>query len=259
MNDSGLALFIRYPQPGLVKTRLAAVLGNEVAADLYGAFVLDLLDRLQGIRARILVFYDPLSIPQGRDPGQALREWLGNEQEFLPQSGGDLGERMENAFRQCFNLGLSRVALMGSDVPDYPPPLVSAALDELRRKDAVIGPALDGGYYLIGFSREKFLPGVFQGMDWGSSGVFARTMDLLQEAGLSILRLPDWIDVAPVRALNALWRMNRNSSFRESRTWKLLAGLEDMLTEYDREPAEILDEEGRPRDEARLPDLPENP
>lgn len=245
MSEGGIIVFVRYPEPGKVKTRLARDLGDEAAAELYSAFVKDTLEGLRQAEARRMVFYDPdLPSPEGAE--EAVREWLGPDEELFPQRGHDLGQRMEAAFRRAFALGLERVVIMGSDVPDFPGPLVGMAVDVLHRRDAVVGPAQDGGYYLIGFNRKAYMPEIFENMPWGTDQVYARTVKLLLHAGLEMTRLPEWNDVDTVRDLNVLWRLNKNSSFAHSRTYELLATRTSLLKDYDREAPETLDERGLP-------------
>ena len=81
---------------------------------------------------------------------------------------------MENAFQRCFADGFTAVVLIGSDIPDLPPEILAEAFAALDSRGAVIGPAVDGGYYLIGFTKEMFAPGVFEGISWSTEAVFRR-------------------------------------------------------------------------------------
>jgi rSAM/selenodomain-associated transferase 1 len=230
MNDTCVLLFVKYPEPGRVKTRLGEVIGNDVAADFYKRFVEDLLKGLATVQAALRICYLPV---EGHDVEARLRDWLGNDYAFFPQEGADLGERMKAAMQKAFADGFSRVVLMGSDIPDFPPELVQKALLDLDMKEAVIGPAYDGGYYLIGFRREFFFPEVFDGIVWGEADVFRPTMEHLRRKGLEVLRLPDWNDVDTIWDLNVLYRTNRNSSFRKSATFAKLREHNDIIRQYD--------------------------
>jgi len=134
-----------------------------------------------------------------------------------------VGERMENAFRQAFTRGFSRVVLIGSDIPDLPSPLINEALAALRMHDAVIGPARDGGYYLIGFRNDTFFPAVFSGIAWSTGAVFRSTMQAFGKAGQRVHELPLWQDVDTIEDLKDLAARSRRSAFSSSRTMSFLA------------------------------------
>ncbi len=189
METSALVMvFARLPEAGRVKTRLAASLGAGVAAGLYAAFVADLLARLRASGLRLSVGYSP------SEAGEAVGRWLPGTDLFA-QEGADLGERMKNAFMRAFAQGRQRVVLVGSDLPDLPARAFSRALEALETRDAVLGPARDGGYYLIGFTRRGFAPLVFSGPAWGGPDVLAHTQRLLSRAGASFSLLFPWSDV----------------------------------------------------------------
>lgn len=218
--DGALIFFCR--PPGRGKTRLAAVLGRPFAAGLYSCFLKDLSSALRGCGRRVLVFHSR--------PGSAagLRGLLGAGFSYLPQSGGDLGVRMRNAFRKVFSLGFSKAVLIGSDVPDLDAAELRNAFVSLGERGAVIGPALDGGYYLLGFRREAFNGGVFSGIDWGTARVFAQTMKRFKAAGCPPLigRLKSDIDT--FSDLKAFYERNAGSS-AAPRTMRELAGLEERF------------------------------
>ncbi len=219
-----IILFVKAPVRGQVKSRLAAsALGDDATLELYRNFCLDILDTLKqtGIPVRIC-YYPP-------DSGNAVAGWLGPGQQYLPQEGRDVGERMDNAFRQAFSRGFSRVLLIGSDIPDLPAPLFSDAMAALLTHDAVIGPARDGGYYLIGFRNDTFAPGVFSGIAWSTGAVFEQTMAAFAHAGRRVHELPLWQDVDTIEDLKDLAARNRRSAFRASRTMSFLAGIKDTL------------------------------
>jgi uncharacterized protein len=212
-----IILFVKAPVRGQVKSRLAAVLGDDTTRELYRNFCLDILDTLEqtGLPVRIC-YYPP-------DSGNAVAGWMGPGHEYLPQEGRDVGERMENAFRQAFSRGFSRAVLIGSDIPDLPAPFFSDAMAALLSYDAVIGPARDGGYYLIGFRNDTFLPGVFSGIPWSTGTVFRSTMHAFGQAGQRVHALPLWQDVDTMEDLKDLEVRNRRSPFRSSRTMSFLA------------------------------------
>jgi rSAM/selenodomain-associated transferase 1 len=216
-----ILLFIKAPARGQVKTRLAVALGEDAALELYQRFVQDILDTLEQTGIPVMICYHPPG------SGNAVAEWLGPGQQYLPQEGRDVGERMANAFRQAFTRGFSRVVLIGSDIPDLPAPLLNEAMAALLTHDSVIGPARDGGYYLIGFRHDTFFPGVFSGIAWSTGTVFCSTMQAFEKAGQQVHELPLRQDVDTIEDLKDLAARSRRSAFSSSRTMSFLAGLKD--------------------------------
>jgi rSAM/selenodomain-associated transferase 1 len=119
----------------------------------------------------------------------------------MPQAGEDLGERMKNGFVEALSMNFKRVVLIGSDIPDLPLEFIEEAFTSLQEKDAVIGPALDGGYYLIGFKKETFSPRVFEGIHWSTESVFEKTLKVLQQEGLTVHTLQPLRDIDTVEDL----------------------------------------------------------
>jgi rSAM/selenodomain-associated transferase 1 len=129
---------------------------------------------------------------------EGLKEWLGDQHHYIPQKGKDLGERMSNAFRKAFDTGFKRVVLVGSDIPDLPLEVIEEAFISLKEEDAAIGPAYDGGYYLIGFKEKTFSPQVFERMAWGTERVFEDTMKVLKNLNQRVHTLPYLRDIDTV-------------------------------------------------------------
>lgn len=187
-----LGVFGRRPEPGKVKSRLAAGFGPEAAAELYGAMLFDVLDTWDSPRVlapggrRVLV-YSP------EDAGPWFDARVPDSFALQPQADGDLGRRMHAFFAGEFEDGAARVVLIGSDSPTLDPSVVISAFLCLESRDVVLGPAADGGYYLIGCRRAA--PPVFDGVDWGTPRVLSQTVDRLRDTGLSLAVLPPWYDV----------------------------------------------------------------
>jgi len=230
---SSVLFFVRHPAAGQVKSRLAAVLGNDSALDLYRAFVQDMLDTIDGtgLACRICV-HPPDVLP-------SVSSWLGPHRRYLPQAGKDLGERMENAFRAIFAEGAASAVLIGSDLPDLPAGLMSEAIGSLERNGAVIGPAADGGYFLVGFRRDAFLPDIFREMPWSGPDLCGRTLERFREHRASVHLLPPWQDVDTVEDLRDLVRRNRASAFARSRTMVYLADRREMLPPQEDRDAQV--------------------
>ncbi|HEU6436835.1 MAG TPA: TIGR04282 family arsenosugar biosynthesis glycosyltransferase [Nitratidesulfovibrio sp.] len=236
MSDTCVLFFVKYPEPGTVKTRLAAVMGAEPAAAMYRHFVQDMLSELVQVKADLRICCDTDAMPGSpQDALAACKAWLGPQHVYQPQQGDDLGARMRTALADAYAAGYERVVVLGSDIPDFPHELAQKALDDLDLHDAVIGPAFDGGYYLIGFRRDRFLPGVFDGVDWSGSSVYAATMERLEAARLDVVRLPEWNDVDTMWDLNVLYRTNRNSSFRKSSSYAAMREHDALIRQYDME------------------------
>jgi rSAM/selenodomain-associated transferase 1 len=214
-DKSIVLLFIKAPFKGRVKSRLAAAVGEEAALELYKNFILDIVDALStsGYPFRIC-FYPP-------DAEEAITTWLVGHP-AAPQDGNDLGERMELAFKKLFSEGFTSAILIGSDIPDLTPAVFHEAFESLNENDAVIGPAADGGYYLIGFNQRSFLPRIFRGIPWSTETVFRETMGILKESSLRVHLVPQWKDVDTLEDLKAFFERNRYSGFDGSRTMTYL-------------------------------------
>lgn len=211
-----LVMFARYPEKGQVKSRLNLDGDESLAADLYRCFIEDLLEELSTGNYQFWMAYDP--------PERKLDfiKLFGSDFLSGPQRGADLGKRMCNAFTGCFLNGFQSVALIGSDSPDLPARIIEEAFDSLEKSGAVIGPALDGGYYLIGFSRNSFSARVFENMAWSTGRVFAETMRRFREDAVSVHVLPQWRDMDRREDLRALFEKHQKSDFGRSRTIRFL-------------------------------------
>jgi len=211
-----IVIFVRYPEKGAVKSRLAPALDEGLIVALYESFVVDLLATLEASGHPFRIAFTPA------DRGEEIFRRFGRHDGF-PQTGADLGERMKNCFQRCFADGFSQAVIIGSDIPDLPPEIFAEAFTALETGGAVIGPAADGGYYLIGFREETFVPEVFEGIAWSTEGVFAETLERLARAGVGVHRLPCLRDVDTPEDLRDLVRRNRDTPFTQSRTMACLA------------------------------------
>ncbi|HHT9135544.1 MAG TPA: TIGR04282 family arsenosugar biosynthesis glycosyltransferase [Candidatus Avalokitesvara rifleensis] len=175
-----LMIFVKYPEPGKVKTRLAKTLGAKEAARLYRIMAEDVIRRLgTNVHGKYdtIIFFDP------PDRASDIKDWLGNGRSYTPQSGRDLGEKLANAFHTVFNSGARRAVVIGTDCLSITGEIITEALQHLEKKDVVIGPAEDGGYYLLGLSRN--IPELFDSVDWSTDKVFRQTVEKAQRLGLS--------------------------------------------------------------------------
>jgi hypothetical protein len=205
-----LLLFVKYPDKGKVKSRLSKEFGEDTVLLLYEAFVLDVLDTLNKGKYRFKICFHP---PSAQDK---IVSWLGKSYLYMPQNGSDLGEKMKNAFASTFSEGFKKIILIGSDIPDLPKEIIDEAF--ASDGEAVIGPATDGGYYLIGFKHDTFLPHIFERMEWSTGSVFERTMEIFRTHSCKVHILPQWRDVDTPEDLRAFYERNRSTAFMHSRT-----------------------------------------
>lgn len=223
MNNGCVVVFAKSPGKGNVKSRLAASIGEDFVCALYKCFVGDLLRMLRKSGyPYVISFYPP-------NAGGDMEKWLGKDHKLMPQQGQNLGERMGNAFIKVFSEGFDFVVLIGSDSPDLPKLLIEKSFASLMDYGAVIGPSLDGGYYLIGFNRDTFAPSVFEGIEWSSASVFNRTMDIFKKTDCKVHILPKWRDIDTLNDLKALYYKNLDSDFAASSTMKYLQSRKDKI------------------------------
>jgi rSAM/selenodomain-associated transferase 1 len=194
-SDGDVIVLAKEPVPGRAKTRLAADVGQTRAARLCDAFVRDTLDFAARRSRRLYVAASPAaSLPYFR----ALTSGVC----CFAQPEGDLGARLMSAFETALGDGAERPVLIGSDSPTLPSHLLSVAHRALRSHDVVLGPAEDGGYYLIGMNVPH--GELFGDIDWGTDRVLAQTLDRAHAAGLDVFLLPHWYDVDDGRDLERL-------------------------------------------------------
>jgi uncharacterized protein len=191
MNRRRLIIFARAPVPGETKTRLCPPLCLEAAARLAEAFLLDEVETfsmLPDLRVSVAYTPDGSGSQFRRILGDAMIPWL------APQGGGRLGDRLQSAFAAACPSWWP-VAIIGSDSPDLPPSVVETAFRTLENDEAdvVIGPAVDGGYYLI--AARQVHPVLFEEIPWSTADVLAVTLEHADQAGLRVRLLPLWEDV----------------------------------------------------------------
>ena len=214
--SNALVLFMKAPRPGTVKTRLAPRVSVGGAAALYRAFILDTLHLAQRIGgASLFVAWTP-------DDGRAeLQSALGNpDVNWFEQRGGHLGERLSNAFAALLQKEGDKTVVLGGDSPLLPHAFIEEAFNALDHHDVVLGPAADGGYYLIGLGgsggpggpgesggpggsggsgrrrrASDHYPRLFESIHWGTERVLRQTRTAIRASGLSCRELPIWHDV----------------------------------------------------------------
>lgn len=192
MKDSALIVFVRKPELGKVKTRLAASIGEQKALLVYKELIKHTKEVTQDFNGDLYLFC----------AGSLLFDLHWNYEEIRLQEGIDLGQKMKNAFEYCFSKGYQKVLVIGSDCPQISYQLLNQASLRLNETDAVIGPANDGGYYLLGF-KDHISPEVFVNMKWSVNSVFEETVKRLQEQQRSISVLDELIDIDVIEDLEA--------------------------------------------------------
>jgi len=196
-----LGVMAKQPLPGLVKTRLAAETSPEWAARVAAAFLADSLDRLASIEAHRVLVYAP------REAEAFFSRLARGRFSLIPQVEGDLGQRMAAffssfpAFANKAQDVMVKAVLVGLDSPTLPLSYVEEAFVKLQHADVVLGPATDGGYYLVGCARR--LPPIFENIEWSQPTVLEDTVTLLKDTECRLGLLPPWYDVDTLND----WRM----------------------------------------------------
>jgi hypothetical protein len=185
--NPALVVFTRLPEIGEVKTRLSPFLSPWEAMELQRCFILDTLSLVRRVKnCSLVIAYTP-------EKGDLLLDELRKNATVIFQRGVSLGERMGNALEDVFNAGYTPEVLMGTDIPTLPLDFLREALEALKKKDIVIGPSVDGGYYLVGMGRPQRR--LFEGISWGTPGVLNQTLRRIRKMGLTFACLEGWYDV----------------------------------------------------------------
>ena len=197
-----LLVFARLPQEGRVKTRLAQSLGGDAALAVYKAMLVDVLARLEPLRSSISI--EILWTAEGEVSGTELREHFGDH-ELSRQAGETLGERLQMAFSErIFFHEAETVIAVGVDEPALTAADVSNAFDLLESCEWVVGPAMDGGYWLIGCRGGAFRSSVFRDIPWGTSDVLESTLAAIRAMKRTLALLPQRRDVDDLEDLRTL-------------------------------------------------------
>ncbi|WP_354355268.1 TIGR04282 family arsenosugar biosynthesis glycosyltransferase [Pedobacter sp. UYP30] len=180
-----IIIFVRHPELGKVKTRLAKSIGNEKALQVYTKLLQHTLEITKSIDAAKFVFYTEEI--QENDLWSEKGYWK------CKQKGTDLGERMKNAFSFLFEQGFKQVLIIGSDCYQLTSKAIEQAIKLLDESDLVLGPAVDGGYYLLGMS--KLYSVLFENKTWSTDSVAAQTLQDAEKLDLKVVQLQALFDV----------------------------------------------------------------
>lgn len=183
-SKKALIIFTRNPELGKVKTRLAKITGDESALNIYKFLVQHTVEITRNLNVDKYVFYSEEIHKNDVWDSDIFRKRL--------QSGNDLGERMHNAFVEVFNMGYQFAIIIGCDMFDWERKDLETAFDALQTNDFVIGPAMDGGYYLLGMKERHEI--IFQNKNWSTISVLEQTLNDLQDENYLLLKERNDID-----------------------------------------------------------------
>jgi uncharacterized protein len=191
MTTDQLLVFTRYPTVGQVKTRLIPALGAAGAAELHRQMTVHTLAQVQKLQHNhsltVTIYF------AGQQHQSEMVAWLGAEWQYQQQVMGDLGVRMATAFADTLQSVTQKVVIIGTDCPGLTAEIIQNAFEQLSGRDLVLGPAIDGGYYLIGL--RSIQPELFIDIPWSTDAVLAKTVEIAQQLPLSIALLPPLADV----------------------------------------------------------------
>lgn len=192
-SGAGLRIIVmtRFPEPGRTKTRLIPALGADRAAALHRCLITRTLN--VALQAKAETIECELEVHYTGGDENVFQAAFGPESRYIPQVEGSLGERMSRAVRNAFADMASRVIVIGTDCPRIDVTHLTLALEQLARFDVVLGPATDGGYYLIG--SRQYIPELFEGIDWGTSSVLQQTLIKASAARASVTQIAPLSDV----------------------------------------------------------------
>lgn len=194
-NDNNLILFLKYPEKGKVKTRLAKDIGNEKALLIYKKLVSKLLNQLDINNYDISIYYFP------ENKKNEVKKWINlPDIKYLPQSGDDLGARMLNAFKDSISLKYAKTVIIGTDCLEINDNIISKSFYLLDDSDLVLGPATDGGYYLIGL--KTIIEPLFKNISWSTDKVLKQTLNKAKELNIEYKFLDFLSDIDTLEDLN---------------------------------------------------------
>ncbi len=226
-----LIVFTRYPEKGTTKTRLIPALGEKGAADFHRKMV----EHTMGCVMRLSTSHE-LTVEIRYVGGNELlmKDWLGPNFVYCPQGRGDLGTRMRRSFEDAFLEGTDAAVIIGTDIPDLSHAILEKAFDVLKQKDLVLGPAKDGGYYLIGLKRafqSCDLPDLFSDIVWGKGDVLEKTLGIARRSGIRFSLLEELEDVDRPEDLS-IWDRSNSVGYHDIES-RIISVIIPALNEAD--------------------------
>jgi rSAM/selenodomain-associated transferase 1 len=211
MVSEKIIIFCRYPESGKVKKRLIPGINPDRATLIHKEMAEFTLETVQLFRKERGVALE-ISFTGGQL--ESMRGWLGDLPQYSLQAKGDLGKRMSSAFSSAFQQQDQRVVIIGTDCPEITPAILESAFAGLIEHNVVIGPAYDGGYYLIGLKQE--IPLIFKQVSWGSKYVFSQTIEHCTQYQLKVKILPKLHDIDRPEDLPLWNKIKQKSNFSPS-------------------------------------------
>ncbi len=191
-----LLTVVKFPEPGRVKTRLAAEIGDELAAEVCRYFISQTFACVKSLaEVTPFVAYTP-----EKKAEEFQRMFPGEQRWFAQISSPDFGARLRHAIQTVLQQDYQAVITIGSDSPSLPPAYLKEAAEAMATHDLVLGPAEDGGYYLIGLKAAP--AGLFEGIAWSTEKVLQQTLAAAEQLGLRVHLLPEWYDIDDLPALH---------------------------------------------------------
>lgn len=218
-----LLFYVKWPEPGKVKTRLAKSLGHMHAVGLYKCFILDMLSTFKNNPQPVCICYDP------KEAKHKFEHWLGKGYHYMPQSGHNLSDRMRRSFQDAFQSGFKSVCLVGSDIPALPAEYLTKAFGYLYNYDSVIGPSYDGGYYLIGFNQATFFPEIFQNIQWSKATVYQKTIEKYKQHSTKFLSLFSCHDIDTLNDLKKWHKLNQQNKIIVPHTLAYIHSIAELI------------------------------
>lgn len=225
MRDTALVIMARYPRAGTTKTRLARSIGDQETVSLYKAFLTDLTEKFAGQMADLHLAYTPPEVDYTNFM-ESVAPSCAQHMCCFPQQGADLGDRLLHAFQWMYESGYKRTIVIGSDSPHICRDIVASAREALDEADVVLGPADDGGYYLIAM-REPY--DVFRNIPMSTSRVLQMTIELARSQGLKVSTLEPLFDVDELPDLLRLAQLLQADSSLAPVTAAQLANLKELV------------------------------
>jgi rSAM/selenodomain-associated transferase 1 len=219
----GIFIMMKYPEAGKVKARLAQFIGEEAAVGLYQVFIQDTIAAVQALKTPFHIAVHP---PESQEK---FAKWLGISHMYFRQRGANLGERLHNGFNTMFGQKYHQVIALASDCPDIPVEILRKAVLNLQSHKAVIGPAPDGGYYLIGFCRDSFIPDAFEDISWSTETVFQETLARIEGKTKAVHVLPEWRDIDTKSDLQEFYTRHRSQKSNELESMRYIRSHHKLL------------------------------
>lgn len=214
---SALIIFLKYPQQGKVKTRLAEDTSNNFAAKFYRHCSESVLNEIKPLKSKEI---EPILFIENEKYYDRIFDWTEGIYKIYSQEGEDLGERMFHAFHHVFTTGFENAVIIGTDIPDLSALDLHYAFDQLSLVDIVIGPSNDGGYYLLGMNN--IYSKIFQNIEWSTNTVFSSTLNIIGQNHFSYLLMQMQRDIDYKTDLDLWLKSSGGNTTLKSKIKKLI-------------------------------------